>query len=123
MDDAELNAQALHDERMAVLRERDELRAEVERLNGVVERAKLAYKAWEQVAHEKEAEVERLQRENETYRQDWLDSEETAAREVHKRGLMEAEVERLRAALQRIAEPNARSNSIPKSFGTSHEPR
>ena len=39
------------------------LSAENERLTGVVERAKLAYKAWEEVAHEKEAENERLQAE------------------------------------------------------------
>lgn len=43
-----------------VTRERDDLRAEIERLNDVVERAKQAYKAWEEVAHEKEAENERL---------------------------------------------------------------
>jgi len=45
------------------------------------------------------AEVDRLKQENASYRLDWLDSEETAAREVHKRGLIEAEVERLEKLL------------------------
>jgi hypothetical protein len=50
-------------------------------------------------------EVERLRQENASYRQDWLGSEETAAREVHKRGQLEAN---LAAAQARIRVLEAR---------------
>ena len=72
--------------------ERDELRKALRRTEG--ERDDCSEEKMEL-----RAEVDRLKQENASYRLDWLDSEETAAREVHKRGLIEAEVERLEKLL------------------------